>query len=202
MCLFARLVSASVRGSLAPCPQSPSSELNSSTGRAARSLPHLADFPLPALCLWPLAGGLRNSGGLVLWDRPGFWFPTDPDIWGGGGARLGRNSGSIGTLRKSNWNTSQGNLQLSNKSFTLIHVVIFCCCAYSDCSSCRGRGPQGGQWGWSRVAGWGEGKAWVATKGQSLVWGKRRERYRQLGYKRGNPQECRTVSGGREEGEV
>ena len=29
-----------------------------------------------------------------------------------------------------------------------------------------------------------------------------RERYRQLGYKRGNPQESRTVSGGREEGEV
>lgn len=53
MCLFTRLVSASVRGNLALCPQAPSSELNSPAGQAACSLSHLADFLLPFLFLWP-----------------------------------------------------------------------------------------------------------------------------------------------------
>lgn len=84
MCLFTRLVSASVRGSLALCPQAPSSELNSPAGQAACSLSHLADFLLPSLFLWPLTGGQGSFRELVLWDWLGLWFPTGPRHLGWG----------------------------------------------------------------------------------------------------------------------
>lgn len=63
---------------------------------------------------------------------------------------------------------------MSNKSFTLIHVVIFLLCLFRLQQLQRERPCEGGNETGVGVAEWGEGKGWVATEGQSLVWGKGR----------------------------
>lgn len=84
MCLFTRLVYASVKGSLAVCCQASNSKLNSPSGQAACSLLHWADFLLLSLFLWPLTGRQGSFRELVFLDWLGLWFPTDPRHLGWG----------------------------------------------------------------------------------------------------------------------